>query len=91
MTYVSAVTLAEDPEQYIQSETSMNLRDYWQPTEDNYFKRVSRDKLVEHATELNLDPGELVATKKSMVEFLSTLFSNSKQKILTAWIPPIFR
>jgi len=91
MTYVSAVTLAEDPEQYIQSGTSMNLRDYWQPTEDNYFKRVSRDKLIEHATELNLDPGESVATKKSMVEFLSTLFSNSKQKIITAWIPPIFR
>ena len=77
--------------QYILTETSMNIREYWQPTEANYFKRVGKDRLIEHANELNLDPGESIATKKSMVQFLSEKFANAKANDLKAWIPPIFR
>jgi len=91
MAYVSAVTLASDADGYIRSKTAMNLREFWEPNETNYFRRVSKDKLIEHAAELNVDPGDSVSTKKAMVNFISELFANTKDKTIGQWLPPLFR
>lgn len=72
----------------VKEQISFDLSALWQPTKDNYFKRVNREKLLDILEELkgiDLAAGMATAKKRDLAELLDGL-EESK-----GWLPPQMR
>lgn len=72
----------------LKAQISFDLSALWQPTKDNYFKRVRREKLLDILEELkgtDLAAGMVNAKKRDLAELLDGL-EESKN-----WLPPQMR
>ena len=72
----------------VKEQISFDLSALWQPTKDNYFKRVKREKLLDILVELkgtDLAAGMASAKKRDLAELLDGL-EESK-----GWLPPQMR
>ncbi|PPI82389.1 hypothetical protein KEHDKFFH_19845 [Marinobacter maroccanus] len=72
----------------VKEQISFDLSSLWQPTKDNYFKRVKREKLLDILVELKgneLAAGMVNAKKRDLAELLDGL-EESK-----GWLPPQMR
>jgi ParB family chromosome partitioning protein len=68
---------------------ALNVADWWKPTGENFFKRISKDQLVESVREAA--PGavaEEIAKLPRKGEMVSRVEAALKD---TAWLPPFLR
>lgn len=96
LAYVSVLTLDDDIDNIIATETELNPRDYWVPSVLSYFGRISKPMILSHIEELvgEKHRKQQESSKKSVVaQFAEDIFKGGDNTFesLKTWVPPIFR
>lgn len=97
LAFVSASAFQEDLDDFIRTETALDVTEYWSPTKENYFSRIARPLLLTQVIHIVGDKAAapyLNSTKKRLVDYISGLFDekpNALKAVLEKWVPPLFK
>ncbi len=97
LAFVSASCFENDLDDYIRTETALDVTDYWSPTKENYFSRIAKPLLLSQVTEIVGDKAVAPyrqSTKKGVADYISGLFEEKPtalKSVLEQWVPPLFR
>ena len=97
LAYVSASIFERDLDDYIRTETSLDITEYWTPTKDNYFSRISGGLLLSQVRDIVGDKEAskyIGSTKKVIVDYISGIFETKPgnlKEVIQRWVPPVFK